>query len=57
MFIESSKELCFIATVLLYFSFFFYVFHYITKLQTESQGRQITFRNEEAETFRKILAL
>ena len=36
---------------------FFYVFHYITKLQTEIQDRQKTFRREGAETFRKDLTL
>ena len=50
MFIESSKELRFIIAVLEDFSFFFYIFHYITKLQ-------ITFKQEEDETFRKDLAL
>ena len=39
------------------FLFFFYVFHYITKLQTRIQGQQITFRREGAETFRKDLTL
>ena len=57
MFIESSKELRFITSILEDFSFLFYIFHYLTKLQTEIQGRQKTFRHEEAETFRKDLAL
>ena len=39
------------------FLFFFYVFHYITKLQTEIQGPQITFSWEVVKTFRKDLAL
>ena len=56
-FIESFKELRFIIIVLEDFSFFFYVFHYITKLQIEIQGRQRTSRRKEAETFRKYLAL
>ena len=47
----------FISAGLVDFSFSFYVFHYITKLQTEVQGRQITFRREGAETFREDLAL
>ena len=33
------------------FLFSFHVFHYITKLQTEMQDRQITFRWEGTETF------
>ena len=33
------------------FLFSFHVFHYITKLQTEIQDRQITFRCEGTETF------
>ena len=57
MFIDSSKELRFLTAVLEDFSLFFYVFHYITKLQTEIQGRQITFRHEESKTFRKDLTL
>ena len=58
-FIESSKELRFITAVLEDFSSFFYVFCYIlpTKLQTEKQGRQITFKREGNETFRKDVAL
>ena len=45
-FIESSKELRFITAVLEQFSFFFYVFLYISKLKTEIQVRQITSRRE-----------
>ena len=38
---------------------FFYVFHYITntKLQTEIKSRQIPSQREEAEKFRKDVAL
>ena len=39
------------------FLFSFHVFHYITKLQTEMQDRQITFRWEGTETFIIDLAL
>ena len=58
-FIESSKELRFITAVLEDFSSFFYVFCYILtiKLQIEKQGRQITFKREGTETFRKDVAL
>ena len=57
IFIESSKELRFITEVLEDFSFFFYVFYYIFKLQTDIQGQQVTFRRVGVKTFRKDLAL
>ena len=53
----SSKELCFITAVLEDFPLFFYVYHYITKSQTEVQRRQITSRREWAETIRKNLSV